>query len=111
MTNIDELSGPALSVAVAEAMGEPNEWDDDLGECFLLVDLGEPEGVCPCELWHPHDDANQALEVLAVMPAPYYVESQHGGTWFARGGNAEYASGTFCEAICRAFLKAKEWEG
>lgn len=110
MTDIDTLAGPALSAAVAEAMGWElihragfDWWHDSEGKYLSLGPVGYEHA------WRPDVNANQALEVLAAMPAPWYVDATGYTTssaWFVRSSNPMYSTGTFCEAICRAYLKA-----
>jgi len=95
---VDALNGYLLSYCVGVAMGLDVFLDD--GWEHVNWEKG-------AKSWHPHDDANQALEVWAAMER---VEP----TMFVAGGDAvievdgvELADADFCTAICRAYLKVR----
>lgn len=110
-TGIDALEGAALSWAVGEAMGYTLLKKDG-------VILYEEEREW-WEPWKPHSDANQALEVWAAMPGQfdYHVVMRPAENIFGfsevtvyRDDRAQFnqvASGDFCTAICRAFIKVR----
>ena len=91
---IDALMGWDLSEAVGEAMG-----------------INRPVVVT----WHPHEDANQALEVwgaLLRLDEVYMLKMGTKGAivYDAFRPERRDTKGTFCEAICRAYLKARQAE-
>jgi len=116
---IDALEGDELDLAVGEAMGyEMSKVRDSFKRRYTKerrVRLKKPNGRTG--FWYPHDDANQALEVWAAMPKD---DSEHFHAltlWFDSSVDLDVdyeamrhyrgESGTFCEAICRAYLKVR----
>jgi len=105
---VDALEGVDLSEAVADAMGRCiYHW---AGKVWLGTDTANR--FCN---WQPHSDANQALEVWqALIAANSKIEfgMSGDGAWvmfpdkWGEGGTI-IASGTLCEAICRAYLKVR----
>jgi hypothetical protein len=110
---IDVMDGSELDFHVADALGwEPYRYDRHHGGQVMA----RHSDSNVMRQWHPHDDANQALEVWAQMPSE--VNLFHALTLWADGlaeadiqhevdGPYIGASGTFCEAICRTYLKAR----
>ena len=105
---VDSLEGWALSWAVGEAMGHCFY----VGSCTKQL-CAEKDGAM--RYWHPHFDANQALEVwqaLIAANSKFEFGMSSDGAWvmfpdkWGEGGTI-IASGTLCEAICRAYLKER----
>jgi len=105
---VDALSGNELSRAVWMAMGAHGYILPDDSVIYIAQDKTR-------SVWHPHEDANQALTVwnaLLTIDSAITLEMDTEGTaiflrdWIENGT----VFGTFCEAICRAYLKARQEE-
>jgi len=105
---IDALSGNELSRAVWMAMGVHGYiLPDDL---VIYIAQDKTRSV-----WHSHEDANQALEVwgaLLEIDDDFYLvmDSEDGINIYHRYSFPAIGSGTFCETIYRAYLKARQCE-
>ncbi len=113
---IDALGGQELSEAVGHAL----PWltvERLLGLNVPWWGWRRGDIVMGRSEWHPHKDANQALEVWAALvgiddSAMLHMAHTHASIEILTMGEwRSFPVGTFCEAICRAYLKARQGEG
>ena len=104
---IDTLESEVLSWVVGEAMG----YRVYVGSCTKQL-CARKDGAM--KYWHPHSDANQALEVWRElcklddhMQLTMAINDAMIDTLMPDDRCPIVAEGAFCEAICRAYLKVR----
>jgi len=97
---VGALEGNRLDEYVARALAKPCYVDH--GSVWLPT-----EHPAKNLRWHPHDDANQALEVWAEMDRVEPVMYVICGDAVIEVDGVELANADFCTAIARAYLKVR----